>query len=59
MGNIIVEVKGKWKKYLKYKLQCVESAGYTIKLIDSKRIKPYLKYCYNKYGFEDLQKLYD
>ena len=59
IGKTIIEVKGKWKKNLQVKLQCVISAGYTIKLIDEKKIKPYLKYCYKKFGTEHLEKLYD
>lgn len=59
INNIIIEIKGKWKKNLQHKLMSVINEGYKIKLIDQKNIGPYLKYCYKKFGTEELQKLYD
>ena len=57
--NTIIEIKGKYRKNLKYKLESVQKAGFCIKLIDKKKIKPYLEYCYKKYKTERLEKLYD
>ena len=57
--NTIIEIKGKYRKNLKYKLDCVRKAGFKIVLIDKYKIKPYLEYCYKKYKTEHLEKLYD
>lgn len=55
----IYEVKGKFRKNLKYKLECVIKAGYRIVLIDAEKIQKYLKYCQNKYKTDRLEQLYD
>lgn len=55
----IIEVKGKYRKNLKYKLESVMKAGYKIILIDKDKIQKYLDYCYKKYKTEHLEKLYD
>lgn len=55
----IVEVKGKFRKNLKYKLDAVVKAGYKVILIDKDKIQKYLNYCYKKYKTERLEKLYD
>ena len=57
--HTIIEIKGKYRKNLKLKLQAVEKQGYKIVLIDKDKIQPYLKYCYKKYKTERLEKLYD
>lgn len=59
VGKIIIEIKGKFRKNLKYKLESVQKAGYKIVLIDKTKIQKYLNYCYKKYKTEELQKLYD
>lgn len=59
IGQIIVEIKGKYRKNLKYKLESVEKAGYNIVLIDKTKITPYLEYCQKKYKTDHLEKLYD
>ena len=55
----IIEVKGKYRKNLRYKLESVQKAGFKILLIDKDKIQPYLEYCYKKYKTERLEKLYD
>lgn len=55
----IIEIKGKYRKNLKYKLESVQKAGYRVLLIDKEKIDKYLNYCYNKYKTEHLEKLYD
>ena len=57
--KVIIEVKGKFRKNLKYKLEAARKAGYKVLLIDKIKIQKYLNYCYKKYKTEELQKLYD
>lgn len=59
IDKTIIEIKGKYRKNLKYKLQSVANAGYKIVLIDKSKINKYLEYCYKKYKTERLEKLYD
>lgn len=59
IGKTVYEIKGKYRKNLKYKLESVEKAGFQVKLIDKDKIQPYLEYCYKKFKTERLEKLYD
>lgn len=59
INKTIIEIKGKYRKNLKAKLNSVLNKGYNIVLIDKTKIKPYLEYCYNKYKTTKLEKLYD
>lgn len=59
IGKTIFEIKGKYRKNLRYKLESVEKSGFKIVLIDKEKIKPYLEFCYEKYKTEHLEKLYD
>lgn len=59
IGKVVIEVKGKFRKNLKYKLDSVKKAGFRVLLVDKTKIQKYLEYCYKKYKTEELQKLYD
>ena len=59
LGKTIIEIKGKFRKNLKAKLDCVKNAGYRIVLIDKNKIFKYLEYCYKKYNTTHLEQLYD
>ena len=59
INKTIIEIKGKYRKNLKYKLESVKQAGYRIVLIDITKIDKYLNYCYKRYKTEHLEQLYD